>query len=99
MEKGRLDRIFESRCSSQNQDIPAQTKSRSFHSSVLPTLLYGCETWNLTKAEERSLQVTQRAMERQLLRISKMQHIRNKEMRDVSLLHDIVNLLYRRKKE
>ncbi|EYC35149.1 hypothetical protein Y032_1133g3663 [Ancylostoma ceylanicum] len=81
-----------------NQDIPAQTKSRLFHSSVLPALLYGCETWNLTKAEERSLQVTQRAMERRMLGISKMQHIRNKEIREVSQLHDIINLLYRRKK-
>ncbi|EYC21713.1 hypothetical protein Y032_0018g3494 [Ancylostoma ceylanicum] len=54
-----------------NKDIPAQTKSQLFHSSVLPALLYGCETWNLTKAEERSLQVTQRAMERQMLGISR----------------------------
>ncbi|EYC33039.1 hypothetical protein Y032_0002g572 [Ancylostoma ceylanicum] len=39
-----------------SKDIPARTKSQLFHSSVLPALLYGCETWNLTKAEERSLQ-------------------------------------------
>ncbi|EYC33367.1 hypothetical protein Y032_0002g753 [Ancylostoma ceylanicum] len=67
-----------------SKDIPAQTKSQLFHSSVLPALLYGCETWNLTRAEERSLQVTQRAMERQMLGISRLEHKKNEEIREIT---------------
>ncbi|EYB84421.1 hypothetical protein Y032_0317g2333 [Ancylostoma ceylanicum] len=81
-----------------NKDIPAQTKSQLSHSNVLPALLYGCETWNLTKAEERSLQVAQRAMERRMLGISRLEHKKNEEIREISQLHEIVNLLHKRKK-
>ncbi|EYC18152.1 hypothetical protein Y032_0028g1704 [Ancylostoma ceylanicum] len=81
-----------------SKDIPARTKSQLFHSSVLPALLYGCETWNLTKAEERCLQVTQRAMERQMLGISRLEHKKNEEIREISQqIHEIVNLLYKGK--
>ncbi|MFH4982695.1 hypothetical protein AB6A40_009404 [Gnathostoma spinigerum] len=35
-----------------------------FDSTVVPSMLYGSETWLLTKSEEHQLAVTERAMER-----------------------------------
>ena len=68
-----------------------------FSSMVMPAMLYGSETWSLTKAEENSLSVTQRAMERRMLGISIRDRIPNEVLRERSGLHDIVVESRRRK--
>ena len=47
--------------------IPMRLKRRLFHQCVLPAMLYGCETWALTKATEDRLAKAQRRMERHIL--------------------------------
>ena len=42
--------------------LDVQTRGQVFNTHVLPALVYGCETWNKTRAEEDRLAVTQRAM-------------------------------------
>ncbi|KAG6941071.1 hypothetical protein G0U57_007169, partial [Chelydra serpentina] len=61
-----------------------------FNSTVLPAMLYGSETWSLTKIEEHQLSVTQRAMERTLLGISLRDHIPNETIRQQSGVRDVV---------
>ena len=44
-----LDSIFKSR------DITLQTKVRLAKAMVLPVVMYGCESWNVKKAERRKI--------------------------------------------
>uniref|UniRef100_A0A914XB64 Endonuclease-reverse transcriptase n=1 Tax=Plectus sambesii TaxID=2011161 RepID=A0A914XB64_9BILA len=53
-----------------NRNIDMKTRSNIFNSHILPALTYGCETWNTTKMEEESLRVVQRAIERQMCRLT-----------------------------
>ena len=39
------------------------SKIRILDSCIIPSLIYGAQTWSLTKSQARSLQITQRSME------------------------------------
>ncbi|KAG6932138.1 hypothetical protein G0U57_000268, partial [Chelydra serpentina] len=67
-----------------------KTRANLFNSTVLPAMLYGSETWSLTKIEEHQLSVTQRAMECTLWGISLRDHIPNKTIRQQSGVLDVV---------
>ena len=55
-----------------------------FNTTVLPALLYGSETWSLTKADEQKLAVTERAMERRMLKVTRRDQISNERLQDIS---------------
>ncbi|KAG6926619.1 hypothetical protein G0U57_011657, partial [Chelydra serpentina] len=57
--------------------IDKTTRKNIFNSAVLPAMLYGSETWALTKREEQRLLVVERAMERATLGISLLDRIPN----------------------
>ncbi|MFH4982022.1 hypothetical protein AB6A40_008731 [Gnathostoma spinigerum] len=61
-----------------------------FNSTVVPSMLYGSETWSLTKSEEHQLAVTERAMERRMLKITKLDHVRNEDIRQRTRVVDVV---------
>ena len=67
----------------------SSTKADLFNSVALPVLFYGCETWNTTLAEEGELATTQRAMERRIVGVSRLQH--------KSEVKDFVEEMYKRK--
>ncbi|KHN87558.1 Putative uncharacterized transposon-derived protein F52C9.6, partial [Toxocara canis] len=69
-------------------------KAELFNSTVLPVLLYGCETWNTTLAEENKLATTQRATERRMVGVSRLQHIANE---DCSGVKDFIEEICKRK--
>ncbi|VDM39202.1 unnamed protein product [Toxocara canis] len=54
-------------------------KAELFNSTVLPALLYECETWNTTLDEENIVETTQRIMERRMVGVSRLQHIANED--------------------
>lgn len=56
------------------------SKIKILESNVMPVLCYGAETWALTKNQVNSLQKTQRSMERNVLRLSLKDKMRNEEM-------------------
>ncbi|KAH7710335.1 endonuclease-reverse transcriptase [Aphelenchoides avenae] len=55
-------------------------RANLFNTTVLPALLYGCETWAPTQNQERRIAVTQRAIERRTLGISMREERRNEEV-------------------
>ena len=57
------------------------TRKDVFESCVIPTLLYGCQTWSLTSNDKRMLQICQRKMERGILGISLKDRVRNVDVR------------------
>ncbi|KAK7495707.1 hypothetical protein BaRGS_00013154, partial [Batillaria attramentaria] len=62
----------------QATNISRKTKASLFKSLVLSVLLYGCETWKLTKGEEKRLDVFQTKCLRRVLKIRWQQHVSNK---------------------
>ena len=46
-------------------------KRKIFNQCIWPVLTYGCETWTSTKKINQRLAVTQRAMERSMLGITR----------------------------
>ena len=72
---GQLNNIFKS-------EIPTCLKRKVFNQFILPSLIYGCETWTNSTEVKRKLQITQRAMERQILNITKRDKNRNEWIRN-----------------
>ena len=60
--------------------LPRKSKIRLFTSTVESILLYGCETWTLTKAEEKSLDGSYTRMLRAALNIRWQYHIMNEDV-------------------
>ena len=59
-----LDSIFKSR------DITLLTKLRLVKAMVFPVVMYGCESWTITKAEHRRIDAFELWCWRRLLRVS-----------------------------
>ncbi|MFH4980410.1 hypothetical protein AB6A40_007119 [Gnathostoma spinigerum] len=68
-----------------------------FNSIVLSSVLYGRETWSLTKKEEQRLTVAERAMERRILNVTLSDHVRNEEIRRIIQFRDVIEEFKRSK--
>uniref|UniRef100_A0A7E4VQJ6 Endonuclease-reverse transcriptase n=1 Tax=Panagrellus redivivus TaxID=6233 RepID=A0A7E4VQJ6_PANRE len=63
----------------------------------MPTVLYGCETWALTKSAETRLRSGQRRLERCLLKLRLLDEVSAKRIREKTRLTDWVEAARRRK--
>ena len=59
----KLDSILKSR------DITLQTKVHLVKAMVFPVVMYGCESWTVTKAERRRIDAFELLLWRRLLRV------------------------------
>lgn len=78
-------------------DIPMCLKRKVFNTCIVPVIIYGAETWSLTKVLERKIQATQRSMERKMLGITWKDKKRNTWIREQTSLEDILTTIKRRK--
>ncbi|KAH7704683.1 reverse transcriptase [Aphelenchoides avenae] len=72
-------------------------RANLFNTTVLPALLYGCETWAPTKSQENRIAVTQRSIERRTLGISMREEQRNEAVREQSQFADAITEARKRK--
>ena len=70
--------------------MPTSLKTKLYNQVILPVITYGSETWTLTKESITKLQVAQRAMERQMLRISLRDRKENIWVRGQTKVLDII---------
>ena len=63
------------------KSLSLQTKMRVYSGAVIPTLLWGCESWVLTFEDMEQLEVTQMRMLRSIMHISLKEHLTNVEIR------------------
>ena len=73
-----------------DRKIPICLKRTIMDTVILPAMIYGTETWALTKHQEKKLAVAQRSMERLLLNITKRDKIRNEIIRYKTGVNDII---------
>ena len=60
-----------------------------FESCVFPSLLYGCQTWNLTEKQKKDLQTCQRKIEMKILGLSLKDRVPNTMIREITKLGDV----------
>ena len=82
---GKLGVIF------RDKDIPISLKKQAFNQCIIPVLSYGAETWTTTKKLEKKLRVTERAMERIMVGITKRDKVRNTELREKTKVRDVIH--------
>ena len=63
-----------------NNKIKRTTKLRLYKSLVLSVLIYGSETWKMTKVDERKLNTFQTKCLRRIMNIKWQEHISNEEL-------------------
>ena len=63
-----------------SKDINMQTRLRTLKFYVWSTLLYGCETWTISKAMEKRLVATEMWFMRHILRVPWIKRISNEEI-------------------
>lgn len=64
--------------------IPINIKTKVMNSNLLPCLTYGCQTWKFTSKIKNKLNVCQRALERSMLNIRKIDKIRHTKIRNIT---------------
>uniref|UniRef100_A0A914UKY8 Endonuclease-reverse transcriptase n=1 Tax=Plectus sambesii TaxID=2011161 RepID=A0A914UKY8_9BILA len=65
-------------------------RAHLFNLTAIPALIYGSETWSLTKKDAEKLAVTERAMERRMLKVSLRDRIPNKHIHEMSKVRDVI---------
>ena len=71
------------------------TKIKVYKMTVVPTILYGAESWTLSEVEEERLETTQMRMLRSIMRISLKEHKTNVEIREMAGVVAIRDLVRR----
>lgn len=72
-----------------NSQTSMHIKRKLFNTCILPIFTYGCQTWALTKAQCKRLSITQRAMERSILKRRRIDKTSNKDLRDKTGFTDV----------
>ena len=63
------------------KELSKKTKLKVINATMLPTLMYGCEAWSLSKQQESKVQVTQMGVLRRIEGVSRADRVRNEDLR------------------
>ncbi|KAK0425018.1 hypothetical protein QR680_008985 [Steinernema hermaphroditum] len=80
-----------------SRSVLMRWKRRLFDQCVLPAMLYGSETWSLTKLAQKRLATAQRRMERRMAGVRLLDRRTNEWLRGVTKVKDIDEAARRRK--
>jgi len=78
--------------------VPMKQKRMLFNQTILPAMLYGCETWTATAEHLRMLRVAQRRIERRMAGTTLFDHMTNEHLRAITGVKDLVVESHRRKR-
>ena len=81
---GKLSFIF------RDEELPLALKRPIFNQCIIPVLSYGSETWTTTKRLEKKLNVTERAIERILIGVTRRDRVTNTDLRKKTEVRDII---------
>lgn len=74
-----------------NKQINIKTKKKLYETAIMPSLMYGCQSWSLRKEDEDRLAICQRKMERSMLNIKLQDRIKNIDIRRKTKICDILS--------
>ena len=64
------------------KELSRSTKLKVMNATVMPTLMYGSETWSLSKRQQSKIQATQMNVLRKIEGVSKLDRVRNVDVRE-----------------
>lgn len=73
--------------------VRKDTHMKLYKSVALPILLYGAETWTLTKEDKRRLEASEMRYLRSVAGISRLEHMRNEEIRNELQIEELNQLV------
>ena len=80
-----------------DQKTSLSLKRKLYDKCILPSVVYGAETWNLSKNMERKLRSMQRAHERLMVGVSLRDHKTSEWIREKTRITDILDHIRRKK--
>lgn len=80
-----------------SSQLKLNTKLKIFKSNVVAVLLYGCETWRMTKSDETKLDVFLHKSLRRLMKIYWPMKVSNKEIHNRANISPISEQIFRRR--
>lgn len=72
-----------------NRDIPMTAKTKLHDTCILPCMIYGCQTWALTKRNMEKLETCQHGIERSILHIKRKDRQRLVTIRAKTKIYDV----------
>ena len=81
---------------SKHKKLSKNTKLTVVNAMMVPSLLYGCEVWSLTKQQQRRMQATQMSVMRRIQGVSRLDKMRSDEIRQRQGQEDILDMIRRR---
>ena len=64
------------------KELSRSTKLKVVNATMMPMLMYGCETWNLSKQQQSRVQATQMNVLRRIEGVSRLDRVRNIDIRE-----------------
>ncbi|GFS02359.1 LINE-1 reverse transcriptase-like protein [Elysia marginata] len=77
--------------------VSQHTKIKLYKTLVMPVLLYGCETWSMTKGDENKIDVFQSRCLRQILRVKWRDRITNSKVLETARMETISGIIRKRR--
>ena len=65
----------------EREELLKKNKLREFNAVVVPTLIYGCETWTMQRRHESKLQVSEIMFLRRVEGVTRLDRVRNEDVR------------------
>ena len=82
-----------------DKKVPTTLKILIYQTVIRPTLLYGCETWQMSVKDERRMATTDIRMVRWAMGVSLLEHRRNEEILEEAKVEQIAAVMRRRRLE
>ena len=80
-------------------ELSKNTKLKVVNATMIPTLMYGCEAWSLSKKLQSRVQATQMRVMRRIEGVNKVDRARNEVLRERLGQEGIIDLVKRGKEK
>ena len=81
----------------ENRGLSWKAKMQVYNAMVVPMMTYGCESWVLREKEKSRLQATEMSILRKVTGVTRMDHIKNEDIRHRLQQRSIVDVVRERR--